>query len=396
MASQYVGMSHGNLEVATELYISTSESGQSGSFIRQASAPALVPPPAAAQQPAPQQTIVSPNDSNSDGPMKALRGDSLTAESADAVEPEPAIALRDSQQRQSAHLKQQEEFFGRAPSQAASFDPFQNQMPDFCVNANPDIRTFSHAKKAAADEFKKLIINILDQSLTSVNQNRDLWSSNDVAGLVIEHYCLFQVHAHSYAGRKYLKRYPLDAGAESFNLPIIDILDPCTGALIQRSGHVDARALCRILRHHRYEDVSVGTPVGTPQQPSPLPAPSRGAHASVASQSDVESLSDEGDNDMALAIAQSFDDDVLLSLGIEGNIPTSRQSLNISAAMPQSMRPVVHEEIYTTSFTEQFQQERLCVLWRVFVFAFNEPCFRSYKVLVVGDKNCGKTSIIKR
>ena len=252
MASQYVGMSHGNLEVAIELYISTSESGQSGSFIRPASAPALVPPPAAAQQPAPQQTIVSPSDSNSDGPMKALRGDSLTAESADAVEPDPAIALRDSQQRQSAHLKQQEEFFGRAPPQAASFDPFQNQMPDFCVNANPEIRTFSHAKKAAADEFKKLIINILDQSLTSVNQNRDLWSSHDVAGLVIEHYCLFQVHAHSYAGRKYLKRYPLDAGAESFNLPIIDILDPCTGTLIQRSGHVDARALCRILRHHRY------------------------------------------------------------------------------------------------------------------------------------------------
>ncbi len=61
---------------------------------------------------------------------------------------------------------------------------------------------------------------------------------------------------------------------------------------------------------------------------------------------------------MALAIALSFDDDVLLSLGVEGNngiAPTSRQSLNISAAMPKSMRPVVHEEIYNTSFTEQLQ-----------------------------------------
>ncbi len=61
---------------------------------------------------------------------------------------------------------------------------------------------------------------------------------------------------------------------------------------------------------------------------------------------------------MALAIALSFDDDVLLSLGVEGNNgigPTSRQSLNLSAAMSQSMRPLVPEEIYTTSFTEQLQ-----------------------------------------
>jgi WD40 repeat protein len=261
--------------------------------------------------------------------------DAVTIEAANEIyeeiddeEFERGIAPSDSRQQQSAQLLP--DAMASSPAMAASFDPFANRMPEFCVNASPDVRTFSHAKKVAADDFKKLIVNILDQSLTSVNQNRDLWSNHDVAALVIEHYCLFQVDVHSHAGRKYLKRHPLNTGAESFNLPIIDILDPSTGALIQRSSHVDARVLCRILRHHQNEDVSAGTP----RQPSPLSAPSRAAHAAVASQSDVESLSDEGDSDMALAIALSFDDEsflfnhlddetFLLSLGVEGKSGTA-------------------------------------------------------------------------
>jgi hypothetical protein len=35
------------------------------------------------------------------------------------------------------------------------------------------LRPFSKDKKAAADDFQKLIVDILDQSLTSVNQTKD-------------------------------------------------------------------------------------------------------------------------------------------------------------------------------------------------------------------------------
>jgi hypothetical protein len=320
-------MSHGDLEVAVELYISMSESGQGGSpsSLHQASAPAHVLPPTAAPQPARQQTIIVPNDSDDDDYMEVDRSDFLPGHSSYAADLDRAIAQRDSQRQQAAHVRQQG-LFGRAPPHAASVDAFANYsepqrdgtlskqfgMPVFCLNANPDISTFAHAKAAAHAMFKRLIVNILDQSLPSLNQNRDLWPQDDVAALVVEHYCLFQVHKNSDAGREYLQRYPLETGATSHKLPIIDILDPLTGACLLRSGNLDVRALCSILRQHSHEDASVGLPYPSSSYASPMPAPSRGSHASIPAHSDDgsvwSSLGDGGDGDIARAIAASLGD----------------------------------------------------------------------------------------
>jgi hypothetical protein len=326
-ASHYIDMSHGDLEVAVELYISMSELGQGGSSpsFHQSIVPTHVLPPAAAPQPARQQTIIVPNDSDGDDYMEVDRDDFPPGQTSYGADLDRAIAQRDRERQQSAHIRQQG-LFGRAPSHGASVDAFANYsepqrngtlskqfgMPVFCLNANPDIITFSHAKAAAHAMFKKLIVNILDQSLPSLNQNRDLWPHDDVAALVVEHYCLFQVHKNSDAGMEYLRLYPLDTGAQTHKLPIIDILDPLTGACLLRSGNVDARALRSILRHHSLEDVSVGMPHPSSSFASPLPTPSRESHASIPAHSDGgsvwSSLGDGGDGDIARAIAASLGD----------------------------------------------------------------------------------------
>jgi hypothetical protein len=121
-------------------------------------------------------------------------------------------------------------------------------MPVFCINANPEISTFAHAKQTAASWFRRLIVNVLDQSMPSLDQNRDLWAKDDVAALVVEHFCLFQLHFRSDAAEEYLQLYPLRQGVDTYKLPIIDILDPLTGMLEQRlSGAVAKRQLCGVL-----------------------------------------------------------------------------------------------------------------------------------------------------
>lgn len=322
-AAHYLDMAQGDLDTAVELYISMSESGQGGSpaSFPQQSAPSTRPSAASRQRP-----VVVPSDSDDDGYMEVDRDDPAPGDSAYAAELSRAIAQRDGDRQQAAHLRQQHSLFSRAPPRSVPLDSFANYseperanplskmfgMPVFCLNACPDIATFPQAKNAAAGLFKKLIVNVLDQSMTSLDQNRDLWPHDDVAALVVEHFCMFQLHKNSDAAAEYLQLYSLRQGIETHKLPIVDILDPLTGMLLQRvSGPVSVRELCGTLRRHASDDVSVGAPFSQSSFASPS-MPSQSSQAYTASQSDGGSVwsgvGDGGDEDIARAIAASLGD----------------------------------------------------------------------------------------
>ena len=324
-------MSQGDLDTAIALYFSMNDSGQSDvpSSLHRESAPDHSAQRADRQHSARQQVVVVNSDTDSDDYMEIDRDDSSTAQAAYASDLHRAIAQRDSDRQQAAYLQQQHRLFKPQPSRGTSFDSFANYsepersgslsqvfgLPVFCINANPEISTFLHAKQAAASMFKKLIVNILDQSLTSLDQNRDLWGHDDVAALVVEHYCLFQLNKNSDAAAEYLRLYSLRQGIETHKLPIIDILDPLTGMLIQRlSGAVAARQLCSVLRQQVKEDVGGEMSFDQSSYTSPPPVVSHSSHASasMASQGDDfsvwSSLGDGGDEDYARAIAASLGD----------------------------------------------------------------------------------------
>jgi hypothetical protein len=314
-AKHYLDMSQGDLDTAVELYISMSESGHSESHSSSASA---LPTPAV-----PQRHVID-SDPDSDGYMEIDRDDTVSGASAYAVELDHAIARRDSERQQLAHLQQQRGLFGKVPSRGDSIDPFANYsepdrsgplskmygMPVFCLNASPDVRTFNHAKAAAASMFKKLIVNVLDQSMVSLLQNRDLWPNDDVAALVVEHFCMFQLHKSSDAAVEYFMLYPLRQGIQTHQLPIIDILDPLTGMLIKRlSGSITARELCSTLRMHEDDDLNAGVSRSSfTSPPMAVSQASPTAAFSVEGGSVWSGIGDGGDEDMARAIAASLGD----------------------------------------------------------------------------------------
>jgi hypothetical protein len=330
-ATHYLDMSQGDLDTAVELFISMSESGHGGSaasFSQQhESAPQLSN--SSRQQPSRQPAVIVPSDSDDpDGFMEIDRDDINPGGSAYGLELGRAIAQKDGQRQQAAHLRQQQTMFSRVPSHSATVDSFANYseperanplskmfgMPVFCLNANPEIATFHHAKSAASSLFKKLIVNVLDQCMLSLDQNRDLWMHDDVAALVVEHFCMFQLHRNSDAAAEYLQLYPLRQGMETHKLPIIDILDPLTGMLLERvSGAVAVRQLCGILRRHANDDISGAATVSQPSYASP-PSMSQSSLPYTPSQDDGgsvwSSLGDGGDEDMARAIAASLGDPV--------------------------------------------------------------------------------------
>jgi hypothetical protein len=317
-------MAQGDLDTAVALYFSMNESGpiDVSSTFHEGSAPAHSAPPATRQQP------VGINiDSDPDDYMEIDREPAQL--SGYAVDLDRVIAERDGQRQQAAHLQQKHRLFNKAPSRGPSIDSFANfseperggglskmfGMPVFCINANPEISTFLHAKQSAASMFRRLIVNVLDQSMVSLDQNRDLWGHDDVAALVVEHYCLFQLHQQNDAAAEYLQLYPLRQGFESHKFPIIDILDPLTGMLIQRlSGAVAARQLCGILRQHAKEEIGGEVIFSHSSYASPPSAASQSSHASasMASESDSpsvwSSLGDGGDDDVRRAIAASLGD----------------------------------------------------------------------------------------
>ena len=327
-ASHYLDMAGGDLDTAVELYISMGESAQSGSSssVRQESAPAPMTAPTARQQPSRQQAVVVASDSDdSDGYMEIDRDDSARDAASYSADLDRAIAQRDSERQQAAHLRQHHGVFGRAPAPSAvQQNVFANYsgpegggplskmfgMPVFCLNASPEITTFSHAKNTAASLFKPLIVNVLDQTMTSLNQNRDIWPHDDVAGMVVEHYCLFQLHKDSGAATEYLNIYPLRQGTRTHQFPIIDILDSFTGMLYERlSGEVAVRHLCSRLRAYAN---SVGDAAPQSSFASPPRVLSHSSHASMASEADGSSVwssvGDGGDEDIARAIAASLGD----------------------------------------------------------------------------------------
>jgi len=310
-------MSGGDLDTAVELFISMGESGHSPK-----SAPAPAQAPATRHQSARQQAVVVASDSDSDGYMEIDRDDPAPTAASYSAELDRAIAKRDDERQQAAHRRQQHSLFGKAPDRggSAQTNVFANYsepegggalskmfgMPIFCLNASPDVTTFLHAKNASASIFKLLIVNVLDQTMTSLNQNRDLWPHDDVAGLVVEHYCLFQLHKNSEAATEYLNFYPL----QSHHLPVIDILDPLTGMLYERlSGAIAVRDLCSRLRAHAGGD---GASFASSSFVSPPRVSSQSSHASMASQGDGgsvwSSVGDGGDEDIARAIAASLGD----------------------------------------------------------------------------------------
>jgi len=189
-------------------------------------------------------------------------------------------------------------------------------MPFYCVNASPDVNTFLEATNAAASMFKLLIVNVLDQTMASLNQNRDLWPLEVVAGLVIEHYCLFQLHKTSAAAAEYLDVYPLCQGPHTLHLPIIDIIDPLTGIFIERlSGVIAVQDLCSRLRAH--------VDSGGASFVSPHRATSQSSHASMASQGDGvsawSSASDDGWHDSS-ASREAVDQGDIYSMGFDPSL----------------------------------------------------------------------------
>jgi hypothetical protein len=322
-AAHYLDMSQGDLDTAVELYISMSESGHHAASFTQHIEPA---PSASRQQPSRQLPVIVPNDSDdSDGYMEIDRDDSAPGIAGYGLELDHAIARRDEQRQQAAHLRQQQTIFSRAPSHRVTVDSFANYsepertsglskmfgMPVFCLNVNPDISTFPHAKNAASSLFKKLIVNVLDQNMVSLDQNRDLWPHDDVAALVVEHFCLFQLHRNSDAAAEYLQLYPQRQGMVTHQLPIVDILDPLTGMLLERvSGAVSVRELCSILRRHANDDVGGGASFSHSSYASPPSMSSQGSkmHSEGDGGSVWSSLGDGGDEDMARAIAASLGD----------------------------------------------------------------------------------------
>ncbi len=88
---------------------------------------------------------------------------------------------------------------------------------------------FDALRKAAEDEEKYCLINIQKrQEFSSQMLNRDTWPDDTVRTIIGFRFIFWQREYESQAGAQYLSCYP------SRTLPVVDIVDPITGGLLER------------------------------------------------------------------------------------------------------------------------------------------------------------------
>eukprot|EP00286_Rhodomonas_abbreviata_P010586 CAMPEP_0181337434 /NCGR_PEP_ID=MMETSP1101-20121128/28011_1 /TAXON_ID=46948 /ORGANISM="Rhodomonas abbreviata, Strain Caron Lab Isolate" /LENGTH=396 /DNA_ID=CAMNT_0023447917 /DNA_START=12 /DNA_END=1199 /DNA_ORIENTATION=+ len=88
---------------------------------------------------------------------------------------------------------------------------------------------FDALRKHAEPEEKYCLVNIQKQDEFSSHMlNRDTWKDGSVKTLIAARYVFWQQQFESAAGAQHLSLYP------SMTLPIVDIVDPMTGALLER------------------------------------------------------------------------------------------------------------------------------------------------------------------
>eukprot|EP00960_Hanusia_phi_P016185 477276-Hanusia_phi.AAC.1 len=88
---------------------------------------------------------------------------------------------------------------------------------------------FDKLREKAEGEEKYCLVNLQKRDIFhSQMLNRDTWSNELVTALVTSKFVFWQQEFESTAGRQYLTIYP------SYTFPVIDIIDPLTGALLER------------------------------------------------------------------------------------------------------------------------------------------------------------------
>ncbi|EKX33807.1 hypothetical protein GUITHDRAFT_90646 [Guillardia theta CCMP2712] len=88
---------------------------------------------------------------------------------------------------------------------------------------------FDKLREKAEGEEKYCLVNLQKRDIFhSQMLNRDTWSNELVTAVVTSKFIFWQQEFESTAGRQYLSIYP------SYTFPVIDIIDPLTGALLER------------------------------------------------------------------------------------------------------------------------------------------------------------------
>jgi len=88
---------------------------------------------------------------------------------------------------------------------------------------------FDALRKKAEEEEKYCLVNIQKrQEFASQMLNRDTWPDENVRAMMGFRFVFWQQEYESQAGSQYLSCYPANS------LPIVDIIDPITGGLLER------------------------------------------------------------------------------------------------------------------------------------------------------------------
>ena len=123
---------------------------------------------------------------------------------------------------------------------------------------------FDALRKAAEDEEKYCLINIQKrQEFSSQMLNRDTWPDDTVRTIMGFRFLFWQQEYESQAGAQYLSCYPSHA------LPVVDIVDPITGGLLERieeyqTAEQMVERLTRFIDSHQWGKMGVSRAPSVP------------------------------------------------------------------------------------------------------------------------------------
>ncbi|XP_015188163.1 PREDICTED: UBX domain-containing protein 7 isoform X2 [Polistes dominula] len=98
--------------------------------------------------------------------------------------------------------------------------------------------TFADAREHAKSLNRWLLVNVQDsQEFACQVLNRDVWSNEQIQGIVKDHFVLWQVLSNTKDGRNYIDFYKV------INYPYLSVIDPRTGECIRKYNHITIDSL---------------------------------------------------------------------------------------------------------------------------------------------------------